>query len=270
MSNKPLVVLVAAAGLAVLVFLFLSSLTAIPAGHVGVVTVFGKVEPEPLDSGLHLVPFWKGVHKMSVQTQEDKERAEVPTKEGMTITLECSILYSLQRDKAVEVYKTIGENYKDVVVTPQFRSALRGATVKYEASDLYTAAREQVEETLEKDVKGLIEPRGIKCEKVLMRTIELPPTVKTAIDQKLAADQAAKQMVYVLQKAEQEAKRVKVEAKGIAESQEIIHATLTDSYLRYLWIKGLQEASNHGATLIYVPTGSDGMPMFKEVSPPRK
>src|SRR5204863_1219971 len=123
---------------------------------------------------------------------------------------------------------------------------------------------------LEKAVRVLLGERGIVCEKVLLRNIALPSMVKIAIEKKLAAEQEALQMQFVIQKEEKEADRKRVEAKGIADSQQIIQGTLTDPYLRYLWIESLKTASSHNGTIIYVPTGHDGIPFFKEVSPKGK
>ena len=271
MSHKSLGVSVVVVLLGfIAVVMLLSSWGSVPAGHVGIVTTFGAVADDVLEPGLHFVPFWVRVRHLSVQTLEDKETADVPTKEGLSVSLDCSLIYSLRADKAVEVFKGIGENYKEVVVIPQFRSAMRGATVKYEAKDLYTAHRAEIEDSLEKSVRALLEERGIACEKVLLRSITLPALVKTAIEKKLAAEQEALQMEFVIQKEEKEADRKRAEAKGIADSQQIIQGTLTDNYLRYLWVESLKVAANHNGTIIYVPTGNDGMPFFKEVSPKGK
>jgi regulator of protease activity HflC (stomatin/prohibitin superfamily) len=268
-KNQGLVALCGVLGI-FLVLTLLFCWATVPAGNVGIVTTFGAVSDDVLEPGLHFVPFWKKVHRMSVQTQEDKETADVPTKEGLSVVLECSLIYALKPSEAVKVYKGIGENYKEIVVIPQFRSALRGATVKYEAKDLYTAHRAEIEGDLEKNVRLLLQEHGIVCEKILLRSISLPAMVKTAIEKKLASEQEALQMQFVIQKEEKEADRKRVEAKGIADSQAIIQNTLSDAYLRYLWVESLKVAANHNGTIIYVPTGNDGMPFFKEVSPKGK
>lgn len=160
------------------VILFLASWTVIPNGHVGVVTSFGQVVGGPLEPGLSPVCFWRGVTRLSTQTQEDRESAEVPTKEGLTVSLEVSLLYSIDKERVIDLFKTVGPNFKEVVVMPQFRSALRGVTVKHAAADLYTAHRAEIEDALEKSVGTLLAERGIRMEKVLLRSIELPKTVK--------------------------------------------------------------------------------------------
>jgi prohibitin 1 len=247
-----------------------ASFTVVPAGHVKVTTSFGSVIGQPLEPGLHIIAPWQSTHKINVQTQETMEAADVPTKEGATVHLEASILYSVKKDKANDLYTSVGINYKEVVIMPQFRSAMRGVTVKYKAEDLYTAHRAEIESDMEKMCRGMLEERGIHCEKVLLRAMILPPIVKNAIERKLAAQQDAAAMEFVILKENQEAERKRSEAKGIADSQHIIQGTLTNAYLRYLWIKGLQEAARHSQAVIYVPTGHDGIPFFKEASIPEK
>src|SRR5262245_44585544 len=97
-TNKPLIPpltgVVAWVTLAVVVCVIFGwwSVTTVPSGSVGVVTTFGKVDPQPLPEGLHFVAPWRSVHPLTVRTQEVKERLEVPTKEGLTIELEVSLL----------------------------------------------------------------------------------------------------------------------------------------------------------------------------------
>ena len=242
------------------------SWTSVEAGKVAVVTSFGEVQGEPLEPGFHWLAFWKKTNAMSVQTQEDKETASVPTKEGLIVELEASLIYSVKKDKAAEIYKTVGLNYKDVIVVPQFRSVLRGVTARYKAEDLYTAHRSEMEDELERGTRALLDERGVVCERVLLRNIELPSVVTKAIQRKMASEQEAAAMEFVILKAKKEAERVREEAKGIADSQKTIQGTLNENYLRYLWIKSLQEAAQHQATLIYIPTGNDGLPVFADAA----
>ena len=115
---------------AILVALF-QLVRIIPAGHVGVVDLFGVVSPQPLQSGLRLVNPLANVASMTIKTQELKETMEVPSKEGLTMQLEVSVLYHLVPEKAPDVYRTVGENYVEVILVPQFRSVARGVTASY-------------------------------------------------------------------------------------------------------------------------------------------
>jgi regulator of protease activity HflC (stomatin/prohibitin superfamily) len=130
-------------------------LTVIPAGHVGVVDFFGTGSPVTLKAGINFVNPLARVFKFSVKTQEIKETMDVPSKEGLTVQLEISTLFHLDPDKAAEVYKTIGPNYIEIILEPQFRSVARGVTAGYEAKALYTSEREMLAEIIQKDLQKL-------------------------------------------------------------------------------------------------------------------
>ena len=97
----------------------------IPAGNVGVLDFFGNVSTRVLPSGVHVVVPLTRVIRMSVQTQELKENAEVPSAEGLIMDLEASLLYRLDPEKADDIYRTVGRNYAQIVVEPQIRSAIQ-------------------------------------------------------------------------------------------------------------------------------------------------
>jgi regulator of protease activity HflC (stomatin/prohibitin superfamily) len=252
------------AGLAAFVVLIViwQSLVVVPAGHVGVVTTFGRVEPEALPEGMHFVAFWRSVHDMSTRTQERKEIADVPTLEGLTVQLDVSMLFSLEREKASEVYQKVGPDYAEIVVVPQLRSALRGITVNFKSEALYTANRGEVESRLESTLKGMLHERGINCEKVMFRSVKLPDQVRDAIDRKVAFEQKKQQSEIEVQTAEIEARKKLVEAEATRDAQKLIQETLSENYVRYLWVKALETAANNRATVIYVPTGNDGLPVI--------
>lgn len=254
-SMKPLII-TAAAGL--VIGLFISMIRVVPAGHVGIIDFFGRVSPRALNSGINLVNPLARVINMSIRTQEIKEAMNVPSKEGLTITLDASILYRLDPEKAVEIYKTVGPYYRDVVVVPQYRAAVRGVTVSFEAKALYTSERETLARSIDTSLKELVAQRGIIIESVLLRAITLPPTVSAAVEQKLKAEQDAERMKFVLQREKQEAERKRVEAEGTRDAQTIISESLSEQYLNYLWINTL----NQNPSVIYVATEAN-MPIFR-------
>jgi regulator of protease activity HflC (stomatin/prohibitin superfamily) len=111
-------------GILVLIVLY-ASLAYVPAGHVGVLTLFGRVTGDVLPEGTHLVNPFKGNNTMSIRTQELKETASVPSDEGLVMTLDTSLLFRLSPENAAQVYQKIGPNYVDVIVEPNMRSAIR-------------------------------------------------------------------------------------------------------------------------------------------------
>ena len=251
------------AGVVLIVFLVLTqSVRVVPAGHVGVVDLFGKVSPQTLPSGIALVNPLARVIPLSIQTQEDKETMSVPSKEGLNVALEISILYRLKPEKAAEIYRTVGKDYLEVVLIPQSRSVARDVTVANEAKALYTSEREVIAQKFHDYLQQHVEERGIVIESILLRSITLPPMVSQAIEQKLKAEQDAERMKFVLQKEQQEAERKRVEAAGIRDAQAIINQSLTSQYLNYLWINTLNQNPN----VIYVATEAN-MPLFRVLNP---
>src|SRR5713101_3964198 len=136
----------------------------IPAGHVGVKDFFGSVSSSVLMPGVRFVFPFTRVVRMSIKTQEVKETAEVPSKEGLTMDLEGSLLFRLDPEKAADIYKKVGQDYQEIAIHPQIRSAIREITASYEAKVLYSAERERIsKETLEL-FRKLAGDRGIIAE----------------------------------------------------------------------------------------------------------
>lgn len=250
------------AGLLLLVLIF-KSVVVIPAGHVGVMELFGHVYDQSLDAGIRIVNPLVNVHKMSIRTEQITEEATVPSKEGLTVSIDLSALYSLDPRMAPEVYKTIGLNYVNVVLIPQVRSISRGVTAEYEAKALYTAQREVVSEMMFTQLKPILEQRGIRLEKVLMRSIKLPDILSTAIEKKLESEQQAEQMKFVLQRESQEAERKRIEAKGISDFNRIASDGLTDGILKLRGIEATQALSKSDNTkVIVIGSGKEGLPII--------
>jgi prohibitin 1 len=173
-------------------------------------------------------------------------------------------LLRLSPDKASDIYRKVGLNYRDVIIAPQFRSVCRGVTVNYEAKSLYTSGREEISQKIHDELMGMLQQNGVILDKVLLRTIRLPTTVSNAIEVKLKAEQEAEQMKFVLEKEKKEAERKVIEAEGIAKAQEIINKTLTSAYLQHEAIQSqfkMAESPNH--TTVYIPVGTNGIPLVK-------
>jgi len=249
-----------------IVILIFSFIRIVPAGTVGVVDLFGQVSNVVRQPGLNLVNPFARLEIMNMKTEQETEIMNVPSREGLSIDLDVTILYRLTPERAAQIYKTVGVGYREVIVLPQFRSACRGVTVNYDAKSLYTSGREEMAQKVFSDLRGMLEERGILLEKVLLRSIRLPSTVSQAIEMKLKAEQEAEQMKFVLDKERQEAERKVIEAEGIAKAQEIINKTLTPAYLQHEAIKAqmkMADSPNH--TTVYIPSGDNGIPLIRSL-----
>ena len=247
--------------LAAIVF---SMVKIVPPGHVGVLILFGKVHSS-ITEGLHLVNPLVTMDLMNVRTQEIFEHAEAPSKEGLNVELEVSCLYHLNPQEAVKVYRQIGLNYQEIVVKPQFRSAIRGVTVRHDAKDLYTSSREMIANEIFEDLAADMDKRGINVEKILLRRIQLPASVVEAINSKLAAEQEAQRMRFVLDKEKQEAERKKIEAQGIQNFQRIVSQGISDQLLRWKGIEATSNLAESSNAKVVIIGGRDGLPLIFNV-----
>ncbi len=237
--------------------------TTIPAGHVGVVNFFGTVYDNTLKAGINFINPLANVVKMSVQTQELKEIMDVPSKEGLTVQLEVSILYHLNPEKAADVYKTVGEQYEPVIVEPQFRSVTRGVTAGYEAKALYTSEREHLSLLILKEIRDATEARGVSVEAVPLRRVGLPPGLSQSIESKLQAEQESQRMEFILTKERQEADRKRIEAQGISDFQKIVVQGISDQLLRWKGIEATEKLANsQNAKVVVIGAGKDGLPLI--------
>lgn len=250
-------------GVLVLILILAKSITVIPAGHVGVLELFGNVYDKSLPAGIHIINPLLKIHKMSVRTQQLTEEANVPSKEGLIVNLDLSVLYSLEPKSAPNVYKTIGTNYVDVIVNPQLRSVVRGVTAGYEAKALYTAEREALATQMFDQLKPMVEGRGVRLERVLLRSVKLPQILATAIEKKLEAEQQQEQMKFVLGKELQEAERKRIEAKGISDYNYTVNQGLSANILSLRGIEATRElAKSDNAKVVVIGSGKEGLPII--------
>lgn len=250
-------------GLFVLLMLLLKATVTIPAGYVGLKDFFGNVADETLPAGFHIVNPLLKIHKVDIRTQELSEKTDVPSKEGLNISLDVTLLYSVDPKKAANVFKTIGPFFQEKVVTPQFRSVVRGATAGYEAKALYTSAREIIAEDMIAQLKPLLDSRGIRVENVLLRNVMLPEFLSKEIEEKLQEEQRSEKMKFVLLKESQEAERKRIEAKGIADFQKIVAAGLTSDYLQWKGIETTEKlAGSNNTKVVVIGSGKNGLPLI--------
>jgi len=236
--------------------------TVIPAGHVGVVDFFGTVSNNTLKAGINFVNPLARIVKMSVKTQELKEVMDVPSKEGLTVQLEVSILYHLNPEKAADVYKTVGEDYESIIIEPQFRSVTRGVTASFDARALYTSEREHLSKMILEELEKTIAIRGITVESAPLRRVGLPAGLSASIEQKLQAEQESQRMQFILTKEKQEADRKRIEAQGISDFQKIVNQGLNSQLLTWKGIEATEKLANSPNTKVIIIGGKDGLPLI--------
>lgn len=260
-TEKIIKLLQITAAIGILVVLLFSTIVQIGPGEVGVQILFGNIQEGVLRSGLNFVNPLLDIEKLDIKTQSytmsgsndqdvsgDRSNVSDPihtlSSDGLTLLLDVTVWFRISADDAPNLLRTIGSDYESKIVRPAIRTAIRDVAVNFVATDIYSSKRDDYVNDVGKKLERSFEGRGIILEKVLLRNVELPQKVREAIDEKIAAEQRAQQMVYVLQKERQEAERKTVEAEGVAEAQKIINSTISNSYLQWKYIETLKELVN--------------------------
>jgi regulator of protease activity HflC (stomatin/prohibitin superfamily) len=248
---------------------FSSMFKQIDAGKVGVQSLYGSVQPDVLESGLHLINPLLDVTDFDIQTQnytmsavhgegaqEGDDAIRVLSNDGLEVVIDLTVLYRITPADAPKIFKQIGVNYTDKIVRPVTRTRIRDNAVYYDAVALYSTKRNEFQQRIFKSIEDDFKTRGLVLEQLLIRNINLPVSVKASIESKINAEQDAQKMTFVLQKEKQEAERKRVEAQGIADYQRIISMGLTDKQLQYEQIKAQKEiATSPNTKIIFMGKG---------------
>ena len=251
--------------LVVLSVIFFTGCVTIREGEVGVKQTFGKFNEEPLNQGLKIFnPFVTRMIKVSTQTENIEVGLNIPSKEGLTILSEVSILYNIDGTKATQLLREIGPNYERNVILPIFRSAVSDVTARFYAKDMHTGERGTIELAIKDQMNSLMKGKGIELEAVLLKSIQLPKSLSAAIEQKLEAEQDAQRMEFTLQQAKREAEQKRIEAEGIRDAQLIIAEGLDDKILQFKQIEAFRELANSSNAKIIVTNNEMQMMMNVE------
>lgn len=254
---------------------FSSMFKQIDAGKVGVQSLYGSVQPDVLESGLHLINPLLDVTDFDIQTQNytmsavhgegaqvGDDAIRVLSNDGLEVVIDLTVLYRISPADAPKIFKQIGVNYTDKIVRPVTRTRIRDNAVYYDAVALYSTKRNEFQQRIFKTIEADFKIRGLVLEQLLIRNINLPTSVKASIESKINAEQDAQKMTFILQKEKQEAERKRVEAQGIADYQHIISMGLTDKQLQYEQIKAQKELAASPNTKIIFMNSKGNVPVI--------
>lgn len=237
-------------------------LVIVPPGNVGIVNSFGKISDNTLDSGVYVVNPFAKVINFSTRLKDIKENIDTTSQEGLSLNLDVSLQYKLDPQKAAIVYKTIGTDEKQLIIS-RFRSTVRAITANYSASAIYSTKRQEVAQKIDEELTKEIPSLGFIVEQALLRNVKMPETLQTAIQEKLKAEQENEQMKFVLEKERQEAERKRIEAKGIADSQKIIAGGLTNQVLQLRSIEATEKiAQSNNSKIVVIGSEKGGIPIL--------
>jgi regulator of protease activity HflC (stomatin/prohibitin superfamily) len=230
-------------------------------GQVGVKQRFGKLSENTKSQGVMFYnPFFSRILRVPTRTINREIAINLPSKEGLTIASDVSILYRIEPSKVTDVIREIGLNY-DQIVTSVFRSAAADICSQFFAKDMHSGERRLIENQIRDLMNERLTPKGFIIEAVLLKSITLPKGLTSSIEQKLEAEQDALRMEFILDQQRKEAERqvisanakrevaiidaqgraevIRIEAEAQQKANELLNSSLTPGVLKMKQIEAM-------------------------------
>jgi regulator of protease activity HflC (stomatin/prohibitin superfamily) len=268
--------------------LSLSGCVRVMQDEVGVARRLGEIQDDVLYPGLSRINTFTRVFYLPTRTVNLELTLGLPSKEGLSISSEISILYRINPELAPEILRSVGANYEQALILPVFRSASADVCARYFAKDMHSAQRALIEEAIRQRMMEVVEARGFVIEAVLLKSITLPQGLARAIEQKLEAERSSQRMQFVLEQERQEAERrviaaeadrqivriqaegqrdaaliradaeaqaTKIEAAGTQQANEMLRNSLDPRVLEFMRIEAFRELSRSANAKVIVTDG---------------
>lgn len=235
--------------------LLLSSCAIIRPGEVGIKQRMGKLSEKTHFQGtVWYNPFTTRVLKTNVQINDIELSLSLPSKEGLSVVAQISILYRIDQNSVSKVIRSLGLRY-ETIISNVFRSASADVCSKYFAKDMHSGMRAEIEKEIQKKMAETLSEQGIFVSAVLMKSIQLPAGLAGSIEQKLQAEQDAMRMKFILEQEKLEAERKIIEATGTRDAQKILSEGLTDNIIKIRSIEAFLELSKSPNSKVVVTDG---------------
>lgn len=213
--------------------------------------------------GLNIIAPWNEMITFDIAEQQIEETMDVLSVDGLSISLDVSIRFKPKENEIGYLYKSFRDQYINNLVRPELRSAVRRIIGEYTPEELYATKRKEIEIQIQENTHAILDSNHVELRAFLFRSIKLPATIKSSIEEKLKADQESQKREYLQQIAEKDAEIQIIQARGKAESNRILSASLTDKILQEKGIQATLELANSSNTkIIVVGSGEDGLPLI--------
>jgi len=220
--------------------MFASSITSVPTGHTGVVTTFGKVEDYTFEAGVHTKLPWSDVIYMDNRTQKGSLDMSCFSSDIQEVSITYTINYRIQTKNAQNIYKTIGKDYYNTVVTPCIQESIKTISAKYDAEDLI-GSRANLAKEVEAILAEKLQKYNIELISTAIENMDFTDAFTNAVEEKqVAAQNKLKAQTEAEQKvieAEASAKAKLIAAEAEAKANSTISKSLTDDILYQQWLE---------------------------------
>ncbi len=215
--------------------------------------------------GFHLKAPWNSIFIYNVRENIINEKMDVLDKSGLSVSVDVSVRFFPIYTRIAYLHEYFGEQYVELLVKPEVRSTVRRVMGRFTAEEIYSTKRAEVEEAIIKETEEILktENNNIQMQALLIRSINLPDQIKSAIESKLQQEQEALAYQFRLQRETSEAERKRIEAEGIAAFNDIINASLTERILKQRGIEAtIDLAKSPNSKVVVIGGGKEGLPLI--------
>ena len=219
------------------VILLFSSVTTIKSGEVGIRVRFGKVVNKKTTEGINFkIPVIEKIEKMNVRVQKVEVQTASSSKDLQEVEMSLAVNYQIDKDKARDLYKTVGTGYDEVILEPAIQESIKAVTSKYTAEELITN-RSEVSEKCQEELNKKISKYGLKVNDFNITNFNFSEEFNKAIEEKQVAEQKVLTAKQELEKERIEAEKKIVKAEAENRANELKQQNLTDNIIKEKFIE---------------------------------
>lgn len=218
-----------------------------------------------MQPGFHFKAPWNDLYVYDVSENQAEETMDVLEKNGLSIQVDISVRFHPMYEKIGEIHETFTRDYVNRLVIPEVRSTVRQVMGRFTAEEIYSTKRSEVEQAIITETERVLgnENNNIQMKALLIRSINLPAKIKTAIESKLQQEQEALAYRFRLDREKSEAERKRIAAEGESAANKIINNSLTDALLKMRGIEAtLKLAESPNSKVVVIGQGDGGLPLI--------
>lgn len=249
----------------ILLLLWPHAVIMIPPGHVGVLykrffggTMLDTVYPE----GTHFVFPWDRLYIFDARLSEEMHTFSVLTKHGLALEMDVSVIYHPEPSKTPTLLTTVGLDYREKLVIPTLRAAVRSISSQYDKSDFYSETSRSIQDVMHVTMMEALGRNPIIVDNLFIRAVRLPPKVEAAINEKFVAEQEVLRQTYKVQEAAERYKARYIDAQAVRMTQETVNANMNEQFLLWQGIEATRELARSPNSKVVVIGGKDGLPLI--------
>ena len=224
-TPKRIITLVAIGVAAILlIVLGFNCFAEVPTGHTGILTTFGKVEDQTLESGMHFKLPWQKVVNMDNRNQKSTLTLTCFSSDIQEVDVVYTVNYQIEKSNAQNIYKSIGTDYFKTVMDPRIQEAVKKQVAQYDAESLIDSRQKLSDEIYQSLVTDLAS-YNIELVSASIENIDFTDAFTAAVEAKQVAAQnklkAETEQEQANMEAEKAAERAKIEAQAKADAAKI-------------------------------------------------